>query len=299
MKPIRNAVAVFLALAAAFMLSACTKAKVLQSAPGPLLYFWNPIWNFLMENWGKLLVAAVVIYWLYKVGCWAHQAQKKEQAEEHGLHKVAVPKKIGADALSPPQFRATITRQIGKIEAATFTLELLAGHGSGFLVTGGGLALTCAHVVDSDEYFDVKGIGSDERKAGKVVRFADDGLDAALIVVAPAKRTKPLRINRAIPKVGDDVYAFGTPLDGSLEGTLTRGVVSAIREEDGIRVIQSDVSILPGNSGGPLLDKWGNVVGISTEIRVMGDGQHTSICRFVPIDEALRRLGFEPAEKSE
>jgi S1-C subfamily serine protease len=73
---------------------------------------------------------------------------------------------------------------------------------------------------------------------------------------------------------------------------VTRGIVSAYRTIRGKRYIQSDVALLPGNSGGPLLDKSGRVVGIA----VMGLGG-TSINFFVPIQEALGELGIVLAQQ--
>ena len=225
----------------------------------------------------------------------AHLVKKGEKAKRKGLHEVSVPDKIAHEKLRAAQFAAPITEQIGEITAGVLTIQLFQGHGSGFFVTEDGLALTNLHVVSQDDHFDAKRIGKKVALVGRRIRTAKDELDAALIAVA-MDDVRPLRINRALPRIGEDVYAFGTPLDQSLEGTLTRGVVSAIREENGVRMIQSDVSILPGNSGGPLLDKWGNVIGISTEMMTMG-GQPTNICRFIPIDEALRRLGFRSPRK--
>jgi serine protease Do len=60
--------------------------------------------------------------------------------------------------------------------------------------------------------------------------------------------------------VGDTVYALGTPISQSLEGTFTRGTISAMR--DGGALIQTDTAVSPGNSGGPLLNQKGEVIGV-------------------------------------
>ena len=294
--------AVFLCVVLTILLSACSAktALVVGSRYGPTAGFF--FWDFIAAHWGKLLIGGAIFVWLAKTLFATmreeHVSQREKQANKRGLNKIAVPDKISGDAILPPQFSEGMAGQIGHFLAATYTFETFGGsHGSGFLVTDNGLALTCRHVVEDNEYFDVKRIGAKGRGKGKIIRLADDGLDAALVVIAPVK-ADPLRVNRAIPAVGDDVYAFGTPLDKALEGTLTRGVVSAIREEDGVRVIQSDVSILPGNSGGPLLDKHGNVIGIATEM-VISDGQNTNICRFISIGDVLPRLGFQFPKESD
>ena len=252
------------------------------------------------EGWAYGLAGVALLMWagsIYHQRARAeHLVEKGKRAKMKGLHEMSVPDKIAHEKLREAQFTLPITEQIGDIKAGVFTVQLFEGHGSGFFVTEDGLALTNLHVVSKDDHFDVKRIGKKVTLAGRRIRAAKDELDAALIAVA-MDDVQPLRINRALPRVGEDVYAFGTPLDQSLEGTLTRGVVSAIREENGVRLIQSDASILPGNSGGPLLDKWGNVIGISVELMVTMGGQPTSICRFIPIHEALRRLGFRTPKK--
>ena len=255
--------------------------------------------GWVKAGWGFGLAGIALLAWgsgiRHQRAHAAHLVKKGEKAKRKGLHEVSVPDKIAHEKLRAAQFAAPITEQIGEITAGVLTIQLFQGHGSGFFVTEDGLALTNLHVVSQDDHFDAKRIGKKVALVGRRIRTAKDELDAALIAVA-MDDVRPLRINRALPRIGEDVYAYGTPLDQSLEGTLTRGVVSAIREENGVRMIQSDVSILPGNSGGPLLDKWGNVIGISTEIMTMG-GQPTNICRFIPIDEALRRLGFRSPRK--
>jgi serine protease Do len=97
-----------------------------------------------------------------------------------------------------------------------------------------------------------------------------------------------LRLNSA-PQVGEEVYAIGTPLSHKLDVTVSRGIVSAYRDEGGLKYIQSDVQIHSGNSGGPLVDKEGNVVGIAVMGMTRG-GVSQNLNFFVPISEAIDRL---------
>jgi S1-C subfamily serine protease len=89
--------------------------------------------------------------------------------------------------------------------------------------------------------------------------------------------------------VGADVYAIGAPLSTSLSNTLTRGVVSGYRVFDGVSHIQSDVSIQPGDSGGPLLDESGNVVGLTRAAMRLGSST-TGVNFFIPITVALQAV---------
>jgi serine protease Do len=92
----------------------------------------------------------------------------------------------------------------------------------------------------------------------------DDQRDLALLRTS-ARACTPLELaDLANSAVGSEVYAIGNPL-GLLAGTVTRGIISAFRtSEDGIRYIQLDASVNPGNSGGPLVDRDGRVLGVTT-----------------------------------
>ncbi len=172
------------------------------------------------------------------------------------------------------------------------TIELGASHGSGFFITEDGYLLTNDHVVQDRRQVTVRLPGGAEL-VGEVVR-TDRVRDIALVKVAVV-RTAALPIRRTPTAIGDEVYAIGTPLDRRLAQTVTRGIVSAMRSEPlgggaaQIPMIQSDVVIQGGNSGGPLVDTSGNVVAVS----VSGFGELNSGTNFfIPITDALERLGI-------
>lgn len=158
------------------------------------------------------------------------------------------------------------------------------GVGSGFFISADGSILTNHHVVaDADEIivtltdgreFKAKIIGSDERT------------DVALIQI-DAKNMSTLPIgNPKTLKKGQWVLAIGSPF--GLDSTVTSGIVSAIGRETGdyLPFIQTDVAVNPGNSGGPLLDLQGQVVGINSQI-VSRSGGFMGISLAIPIDEAM------------
>ncbi len=121
--------------------------------------------------------------------------------------------------------------------------------------------------------------------------------DVALIRV-PVRGLRVLPIREEPARIGEVVYAIGTPIFGRFRGSLTRGIVSAWRKDKRTRLerIQSDVDIQGGNSGGPLVDARGNVVGIS--MSGIGIGK-TSIGLnfFIPIHDALAKLNLKIADK--
>lgn len=160
------------------------------------------------------------------------------------------------------------------------------GHGSGFVISDD-LILTNHHVVGESNSVTVK-FNNGLQIIGKVVA-SNSGRDVALVRVNATLPTY-FKVMRTKPAVGTEVYALGSPLDEKLHSTLTRGIVSGIREENNKTFIQSDVNIRPGNSGGPLVDKRGNVVGIAVSGLVINNVSQ-GINFFIPIDDALKILG--------
>ena len=92
---------------------------------------------------------------------------------------------------------------------------------------------------------------------------------------------------------GETVYAIGSPLGEALQNTMTKGIVSANRVQGGQAFIQSDVAVTHGNSGGPLLDEKGRVIGI-TDWGIGSDSGNLNLNFFIPIGEALKALALTP-----
>jgi S1-C subfamily serine protease len=178
-------------------------------------------------------------------------------------------------------------------QAAQGVVSIIAGStlGSGVLITADGYLLTNEHVVGRAKAVTVRWPDGTETP-GEVVR-ADKRRDVALVKTEPPK-LRPLAIRRRPVTLAETVYAIGTPRETDFAGTLTRGVVSTVqRVIGGQAYIQSDVAIAHGNSGGPLLDEKGAIVGLSVLIYEPG-GVPQNINFFVPIDEALKALAIQP-----
>ena len=142
------------------------------------------------------------------------------------------------------------------VRATTPSGELVA---SGFVVPPGTRVLTTAHGLERVERVRVRAAGGRELTA-RIERRAE-GEDLAVLALDSARLT-PARLGSiASLSPGDEVTAVGCPL--GLDFSVSRGVVSAIREtEGGTSLIQTDVPVNPGSSGGPLFDREGRVVGI-------------------------------------
>jgi S1-C subfamily serine protease len=158
------------------------------------------------------------------------------------------------------------------------------------LISSDGYLLTNHHVVGEAKTVRVRWSDGFE-STGEVIR-SDRGRDVALIRTEPHGRT-PLALNTATPEIGAPVFAIGTPLDPKLQNTVTRGIVSGSRIIEGFRFIQSDAPVTHGNSGGPLLDAHGEVIGLTD--KGMSPEAGSSLNFFIPIGDALDFLGLKPA----
>jgi serine protease Do len=159
------------------------------------------------------------------------------------------------------------------------------GLGSGFILSTDGLVMTNAHVIDGAD--DVYVTLTDKREFKAKVVGADKRTDVAVLKI-DAKNLPAVRIGDVSRlKVGEWVMAIGTPF--GLENTVTAGIVSAKARDTGeeVRFIQTDVAVNPGNSGGPLINMRGEVVGINSQI-LSRSGGFMGISLSIPIDDAVK-----------
>ncbi len=163
------------------------------------------------------------------------------------------------------------------------------GQGSGFILNKEGLILTNNHVIDNAQRVEVT--LSNKKKYKAVVLTTDKGHDLALIKINNVPDLVPATLSESNGlMVGQRVYAIGNPF--GLSGTMTRGIVSAIRSIRGEEnnpiedAIQTDAAVNPGNSGGPLLNSKGEVIGITTMIASNGANQSSGIGFAIPINTA-------------
>ena len=87
------------------------------------------------------------------------------------------------------------------------------------------------------------------------------------------------------------MFAIGSPLGAQFQNTMSKGIVSALRNQQGLAYIQSDVMVNHGSSGGPLLDETGRVIGLTASGQTV-NGAPVGINFFIPIDEALKTLNL-------
>lgn len=163
--------------------------------------------------------------------------------------------------------------------------ERVVGEGSGFIYTQDGYILTNHHVIagassilvtmaDKRE-FQAKLIGSDEKTDVAVLKIEASGLP--FLNAADSSQLK----------VGQWVIAAGSPF--GLQNTITKGIISAINRDTGDyqAFIQTDAAVNKGNSGGPLVDIYGNVVGINSQI-LSSSGAFAGVALSIPINDAMQ-----------
>ena len=165
--------------------------------------------------------------------------------------------------------------------------QIMHGLGSGFIISPDGVILTNAHVVDGAQEVVVK--LTDRREFKAKVLGVDKQSDIAVIRI-DAKNLPTVQIgNPSIVKVGEPVLAIGSPY--GFDNTATAGIVSAksrsLPDDNYVPFLQTDVAVNPGNSGGPLFNLRGEVIGINSQIYSQTGG-FQGLSFAIPIDVAMK-----------
>ena len=163
--------------------------------------------------------------------------------------------------------------------------EREAGQGSGFITSQDGYVLTNHHVINGASSITVA--LSDNREFKAQVIGSDARTDVALLKIDATNLPFLRMADSNKLKVGEWVVAAGSPF--GLKNTITAGVVSAINRDTGdyLSFIQTDAAVNPGNSGGPLVNMSGEVVGINSQI-LTPSGAFSGIALAIPINDALQ-----------
>ncbi len=204
--------------------------------------------------------------------------------EEQGAHP-GIPQGLENDPFF--QFFRGMPGMQGRGGRGQLPQQPFRGQGSGFIISADGLILTNAHVVREAKEVTVK--LSDRREFSAKVLGTDAATDIAVLRIA-AKDLPVVRLgdSRRI-EVGDPVMAIGSPY--GFEQTATSGIVSAkgrsLPNDAVVPFIQTDAAVNPGNSGGPLFDGSGAVVGVNSQIYSQSGG-FQGLSFAIPIDVALK-----------
>ena len=159
---------------------------------------------------------------------------------------------------------------ISRVMPAVVTIQTPSSRGSGFFVAADTI-LTNVHVVGTDSTVAIR--WPDGTTTTARVESTAPAFDIAVLKVLGVRSGQaviPLGAAAGV-RIGEEVIAIGTPL-GFLQNSVTRGIVSGLRDVGGATLVQTDAAINPGNSGGPLLDRSGRAVGVIKSGYVGADG---------------------------
>lgn len=175
---------------------------------------------------------------------------------EDGTGEVSIKVTVGKDTRTTVPEASAVAEKCSP-SVVQITTDL--GLGTGFFIEKGVIA-TNYHVIENASSIAVKLTNGKEYTVATILGY-DEDLDLALLSL-PGVGT-PLTISRFAAKTGDTAYAIGNPL--GLDNTFSKGTISnSSRISDDVDYIQTDTAISPGNSGGPLLNVYGEVIGINT-----------------------------------
>jgi S1-C subfamily serine protease len=178
------------------------------------------------------------------------------------------PKAPGSEPASAPPAVVANAGASGSLEdmvaaagPAVVLIETDSVRGTGFFVRSD-LLVTNAHVVKGSTTVKLK--FADGKTGSALVIAVAENVDLAILRPAAGSEGRTVLELSSIARVrpGQEVIAIGSAL--GLQNTVTRGIVSALRNDGGVMLLQTDAAINPGNSGGPLLDRAGRVVGVNT-----------------------------------
>jgi serine protease Do len=186
----------------------------------------------------------------------------------------------------PPEFRDFFRNFRGQVPRAT----PMRGEGSGFIVSPNGYILTNAHVVENADHVTV--LLTDRREFTAKVVGTDKATDVAVLKIdATGLPTVKVGDSRRA-QVGEWVVAIGSPF--GFENSATAGIVSAkarsLPDSTYVPFIQTDVAVNPGNSGGPLFNLAGEVIGINSQIYSRSGG-YQGVSFAIPIEIAMNVEG--------
>jgi S1-C subfamily serine protease len=228
----------------------------------------------------------------------AEKKQVDELAHDEPTQPAEEPANLPADApLSPPAERVQQTpEQLFETNApsvVTITVTTLrgTGAGTGFFVDAKGTVATNSHVIHGAESVKIKFY--DGTIHDDVTLIAEDpDIDLALLKVKLRDPPPSVTLGDSdAVKVGEQVIVIGNPL--GLDHTLTDGLVSSRRLYKRKKFIQMSAPVSPGNSGGPVFNKYGEVVGVTVAKLMMGRGENLNLA--VPVNELKTMIASDHA----
>jgi len=161
---------------------------------------------------------------------------------------------------------AQLPALVAKIEKAVFQIEtfnefgLSSSIGTGFFIDQNGTGLTAWHVLEDAKFAFIKDYSGKKYRIKKIIRSNLDGDIVEFILDTKQTNFPFIPFSPSIPPKGTNVFTIGNP--EGFESVVSTGVVSGLKTEDGIRIIQTSTPISAGSSGGPLMNMLGQAIGV-------------------------------------
>ena len=187
----------------------------------------------------------------------------------------SVPEIVETEAPAEPEKMEMTAPELAKMASpATITVYTDSGTGSGFFIDNDGTFVTCFHVIDGANEIRAGMSDGGSYSVGTIIDFSE--LYDIAVLKADITNTPYLDLSREAVVQGETVYALGA--SNGLEGTFSDGVISAASRKIGaIDCVQTNAAISSGNSGGPLMNVYGEVVGINAYRFISGQNLNLSI----------------------
>lgn len=197
---------------------------------------------------------------------------------------------IQVNAVKTPEFKSN-SEMIKHTSESCVTIITDAGHGSGVIVDTRGYILTANHVTEGVNK--IKVVFESGIELDAVVISANHKNDLAILKI-PGKGFKPLALSNDEVTLGDEVFTIGTPADVDLGQSIAKGMISGKRKIEELVYLQINMAVSPGNSGGPLINEKGEVIGIIQK-KIVGKGIE-GIGFAVPVETIKSALNIEVKE---
>lgn len=178
----------------------------------------------------------------------------------------------------------SLAEVVAMLEPTVVRIETEEGSGSGVIISRTGYVLTNNHVVEDVHLIEITLINGE--KYDGIVVARDEHRDLAIVGIIADRSdfSEGVLGSSETIAIGEEVVAIGYALGLEGQVTVSKGIVSAIRDIDGSNYIQTDAAINPGNSGGPLVNLKGEIIGINTAKYVGVEVEGIGLA--IPIDEA-------------
>ncbi len=194
--------------------------------------------------------------------------------------------------LASPALSQTPT-DIARWGASVVSVLTANSRGSGFHIAPAGCVVTNYHVIRGRQNLRIRLRTGEERFVSAVIQ-QDEVRDLAVLAVDPTGLPEAVLGDSESVQPGEDVIAIGSPL--GLEHTVTKGIISQVRRRSsGVTLLQTQAPISPGNSGGPLFNSRGEVIGIVTMSISGEDAQNLNFA--VAVNELREMLGLNVSNR--